>query len=277
MESRNASTLILVVVALLGFLQGVSAYPLDPNVVAQLQPPKDFFASPFFNAWARIILAGFGFSFLTASGVILAIKRKENKLANLEDYYDQLEEYFAEGPDFFPEDFPDVFPLPNDFPTHDFPFPAELPGPGGWFASDYLRPDDSGFFRRSDDSDGQPPSVSPLRRRRRSIKAPLISPDLQEAIQKALQAEDTQEMVAKTAELVQDVVERLDEDGCLLKLLCRLQEKPKDARIVEEEVLLNLYSLNAPKGSPECGQESHKCFLKESLLEEAFLWGVNAS
>lgn len=275
MGYKNTS-LLLLLVPLLGFLQGTNGYPLDPNVVAALEPPKDFFASPFFNSWARFILAGFGFSFLTASGVILAIKRKENKLANLEDYYDQLEEYFAEGPDYFPDDFPDVFPLPNDLPTHDFPFPADLPGPGGWFGYKHLRADpDFGFFRRSDGSDVNPPSATLPRRRQRSAQGPPASPDIQKAMQEVLEAKDTQEVVAKTSELVREVVDTMDEDGCLLKLLCHLQEKPKGDLNVEEKLLLSLYNLNARKASPVCSHTS-KCSLKEALLEEAFLWGIAA-
>ncbi|XP_063888364.1 uncharacterized protein LOC135115474 [Scylla paramamosain] len=277
MGCRNNSPLLLLLVALLGYLQSASAYPLDPNVVATLQPPKDFFASPFFNYWARLVVAGFGFSFLTAAGVILAIKRKENKLANLEEYYDQLQEYFAEGPEDFPEDFPDVFPVPDELPTHNFPFPADLPGPGGWLGYKYLRPgNDLDFLKRSDGSDAKFPSTNSLRRSQRSIQGPPTPTNLQKAMQRVLQAEDTQEVVIKTAELIQEVVERVDEDGCLLKLLCHLQEKPMGARTGEEDLLLRLYSLSAPKGSPVCSQEPSKCSLKEAQLEEAFSWGITA-
>ena len=227
-----------------------------------------------------------------AAAVILAVKRKQNRLYNLAQYYDQLEEYFDENfPGILPEDYPEdlapEFPLPDYFPAHDFPIPAELLGPDGWFGYKHFRPGaadehDYGnynyqFFRRND-QDTSHPSPLPSSRQlastyhKRSLQAAPAAENLQEAVQKILKAKDVQDVVMQTAQLVQDVVGRMDEDGCLLKLLCLLQEKPKDTRAPEEELLVSLYHLNAPEGSPRCGQEILKCPVEEAQLLEAFAY-----
>ena len=65
--------LLLLLLFLLVMLEGIEAYYLDPAEVATLQPPKDYYASPSFNSWARYIVAGFGYSFLTVSFFLFRI------------------------------------------------------------------------------------------------------------------------------------------------------------------------------------------------------------
>ena len=111
---------------------------------------------------------------------------------------------------------------------------------------------------------------SPPHHKRSLQTLPPAAENLQEAVQKVLEAKDVQDVVIQTAQLVQDVVGRMDEDGCLFKLLCLLQEKPRDTRAPEEALLVSLYHFNAPEGSPRCGQEILKCPVEEAQLVEAF-------
>ena len=78
--------------------------------------------------------------------------------------------------------------------------------------------------------------------------------------------------VAEDEEVMDEAVWRLmeyiDQDGCLLKLLCYLQEKSVDALTPEEGQLMDLF----PAGVPWCEHAVPRCNVEEAQLVKAFLY-----
>ncbi|XP_045106330.1 uncharacterized protein LOC123501534 [Portunus trituberculatus] len=62
------------------------------------------------------------------------------------------------------------------------------------------------------------------------------------------------------------LIERLDDDGCLVKLLCHLQDKPQDTLSPEEGQLANLF----PTDVQGCREAFGRCGMEEVQLVEAF-------
>lgn len=297
---------------------------------------------------------------LQAAGVILAIKRWRNKVINLYQYYEDLEDYLLEN---FPEEFPDNLPdyilddLPEGFlesfsnlPTDlsnltsaeiadlDLPSNAQFPesafsGLAEYFpyifpngapqAVGFLRPGIFPKVKFGDREGGDPDNRSPLLRRadhsppshnihplsaqplpsthllppvpqdgvpspslqvyqpkysssyqKRSLQEPSPSspPDahLRAAVQGVLETEDIHEVVVRTAQLVQEVVQHMDEDDCLLKFMCHIQQQPQDSRAPEQDLLVRLFQLNATAEASECWREFTNCPVQLNKLSEAF-------
>lgn len=74
------------------------------------------------------------------------------------------------------------------------------------------------------------------------------------------------EMAEVVDQLTKDLMQQLDEDGCLQKLVCYLQEKPKDALTNEEKMLQLFFPLRQPHTACTDAQFP-RCFLSASELD----------
>lgn len=117
-----------------------------------------------------------------------------------------------------------------------------------------------------------PPQQPAYRRYKRDLKG-LSSGEVLEELVKAVtdlrQEKDARALVEEVVHLTGQVM-NLDRDGCLLKLLCHLQEKPQNTRTPEHDMLVRLFNLNAPTGPLKCRQEFPKCRVQGPQLAEAF-------
>lgn len=93
--------------------------------------------------------------------------------------------------------------------------------------------------------------------------------ELMKAVDDLTHEKDARALVEEVVHLTGQVMS-LDKDGCLLKLLCHIQEKPRDARAPEHDQLLRLFSLNAATEPLKCRQEFRQCPVQEAQLAEAF-------
>ncbi|KAK8383858.1 hypothetical protein O3P69_015952 [Scylla paramamosain] len=95
---------------------------------------------------------------------------------------------------------------------------------------------------------------------RRSLATATPDDNLTEALTEGKEVEEVLE------EAVVRLIERLDDDGCLVKLLCHLQEKPQGTLSPEEGQLASLFSA----GVQGCREAFSRCGMEEVQLVEAF-------
>ncbi|XP_050729862.1 uncharacterized protein LOC127005203 [Eriocheir sinensis] len=116
------------------------------------------------------------------------------------------------------------------------------------------------------------PEQLPYRRYKRDLQG-LSTGEVVEELMKAVddltQEKDARALVEEVVHLTGQVMS-LDKDGCLLKLLCHIQEKPRDARAPEHDQLFRLFTLNAASEPLKCRQEFPQCPVQEAQLAEAF-------
>lgn len=68
-------------------------------------------------------------------------------------------------------------------------------------------------------------------------------------------------------EAMRELVQQMDENGCLQKFLCHLQESSHDTSTPEEDILDSLFLAEAPG----CSQQFPACRLQPAQLTEAFM------
>ena len=115
------------------------------------------------------------------------------------------------------------------------------------------------------------PGRYPNRRYTREVEDEFLTTELNDITKtmEELQMEEDEEVVKEGVKKLTGEVLKLDRDDCLLKLLCHLQEKPKDTRDPQDEIMLNLFEVNMSQDS-KCGEEILKCPVEEVQLVEAF-------
>ncbi|XP_071540923.1 uncharacterized protein [Panulirus ornatus] len=203
---------VVTVSVAVGLLNTCDALVLNGDVANTVEA---VIQQPLVAGTTRALLATAGFAAFHAALIIMALEKNYKK----EKKYEQ--------------EYKDEYHVSYAPPYHEPPPADEEPG------SHYPPPESSYVSHRSSTHAHQPQPPPPP-----SDPSPSYRPPAQRYHKRSTTQETWGEEVVELEKLLVSAASRLDTDGCVLKLLCHLNNKQAHARTLEENVLLQLFSNN---------------------------------